>query len=60
LQAGATRIPSGTDAFVDSADEHLVLEGVQVDQRVLMAAMAQAEGQGNSIAAGIEVSRTGL
>jgi hypothetical protein len=35
--------------YFDSADEEMVLEGVRVDRRVLVAAMAQVEGQGTYV-----------
>jgi hypothetical protein len=35
--------------YFDSADEEIVLEGVRVDRRVLVAAMTQAEGKGTYV-----------
>lgn len=35
--------------YFASAEEELVLEGVPVDRRVLLAAMAQAEGRGTYV-----------
>jgi hypothetical protein len=36
-------------AYCDSADEELVMDGVRVDRRVLLAAMAQADGKGTYV-----------
>jgi hypothetical protein len=35
--------------YFDSADEELVIEGVQVDRRVLLAALAQVAGKGTYV-----------
>lgn len=37
------------EGYFDSAEEELVLEGVRVDRRVLLAAMAQPEGKGTYV-----------